>query len=225
MKSITVVIPAFNEENTIAATVRAVQKLDYINRILVVDDGSTDQTAASAEIAGAEILKLSPNRGKGGAMNAAVQYIQGDIVAFIDADLGQCAEQVGLILQPIINEEADLVIAAFPPAKKKGGFGLVKNTARWAIRKAGQIEMVSPLSGQRAMNKEVLQAVTPFKEAYGVELGMTIKALQKGYKVIEVPTTMTHNETGRDIKGFLHRGRQFIDVLKVIKAESGGNKT
>ena len=85
--------------------------------------------------------------------------------------------------------------------------------------------MVSPLSGQRAMNKEVLQAVTPFKEAYGVELGMTIKALQKGYKVIEVPTTMTHNETGRDIKGFLHRGRQFIDVLKVIKAESGGNKT
>ncbi len=158
-------------------------------------------------------------------MNAAVQYIQGDIVAFIDADLGQCAEQVGLILQPIINEEADLVIAAFPPAKKKGGFGLVKNTARWAIRKAGQIEMVSPLSGQRAMNKEVLQAVTPFKEAYGVELGMTIKALQKGYKVIEVPTTMTHNETGRDIKGFLHRGRQFIDVLKVIKAESGGNKT
>lgn len=225
MKSITVVIPAFNEENTIAATVRAVQKLDYINRILVVDDGSTDQTAASAEIAGAEILKLSPNRGKGGAMNAAVQYIQTDIVAFIDADLGQCAEQVGLILQPIINEEADLVIAAFPPAKKKGGFGLVKNTARWAIRKAGQIEMVSPLSGQRAMNKEVLQAVTPFKEAYGVELGMTIKALQKGYKVIEVPTTMTHNETGRDIKGFLHRGRQFIDVLKVIKAESGGNKT
>ena len=225
MKAITVVIPAFNEENTIAATVRAVQKLDYINRILVVDDGSTDQTAASAEIAGAEILKLSPNRGKGGAMNAAVQYIQGDIVAFIDADLGQCAEQVGLILQPIINEEADLVIAAFPPAKKKGGFGLVKNTARWAIRKAGQMEMVSPLSGQRAMNKEVLQAVTPFKEAYGVELGMTIKALQKGYKVIEVPTTMTHNETGRDIKGFLHRGRQFIDVLKVIKAESGGNKT
>lgn len=225
MKLITVVIPAFNEENTIAATVRAVQKLDYINRILVVDDGSTDQTAASAEIAGAEILKLSPNRGKGGAMNAAVQYIQGDIVAFIDADLGQCAEQVGLILQPIINEEADLAIASFPPAKKKGGFGLVKNTARWAIRKAGQIEMVSPLSGQRAMNKEVLQAVTPFKEAYGVELGMTIKALQKGYKVIEVPTTMTHNETGRDIKGFLHRGRQFIDVLKVIKAESGGNKT
>lgn len=224
MKAITVVIPAFNEENTIAATVRAVQKLDYINRILVVDDGSTDQTAATAEKTGAEILKLSPNRGKGGAMNAAVQYIQGDIVAFIDADLGQCAEQVGLILQPIINEEADLVIAAFPPAKKKGGFGLVKNTARWAIRKAGQMEMVSPLSGQRAMNKEVLQAVTPFKEAYGVELGMTIKALQKGYKVIEVPTTMTHNETGRDIKGFLHRGRQFIDVLKVIKAESGGKK-
>lgn len=220
MKFITVVIPAFNEEKTIESTVRAVQKLDHIDMVLVVDDGSTDQTARIAAGTGAEVLVLSPNRGKGGAMNAAIEYIKTDIVAFIDADLGQCAEQVELILQPIINQDADLAIAAFPPAIRKGGFGLVKNTARRAIRKAGQIETVSPLSGQRAMNKEVLQAITPFRQAYGVELGMTLKALKKGYKVIEVPTTMTHNETGRNLKGFLHRGRQFIDVLKVIRAES-----
>ncbi|HNX28324.1 MAG TPA: glycosyltransferase family 2 protein [Syntrophomonadaceae bacterium] len=224
MKSITVVIPAFNEEKAIQATVKAVQKLDYISEILVVDDGSTDETAALAEQAGARVLKLRPNRGKGGAMNAALQYIDTDIVAFIDADLGGCAEQVGLILKPIINEEADLAIAAFPPAQKKGGFGLVKNTARRAIKKAGQIEVISPLSGQRAMTRKVLMAVTPFREAYGVELGMTLRALQKGFKLVEVPTTMTHNETGRDLKGFMHRGRQFIDVIKVIIAESGGKK-
>jgi hypothetical protein len=57
-----------------------------------------------------------------------------------------------------------------------------------------------------------------------VELGMTLRALQKDFKLVEVPTTMTHSETGRDLKGFLHRGRQFIDVIKVIIAESGRNK-
>jgi glycosyltransferase involved in cell wall biosynthesis len=182
MKSITVVIPAFNEEKTIEATIKAVQKLDHINKILVVDDGSLDKTAELAEKTGVQVLKLSPNRGKGGAMNAAAKTIETDIVAFIDADLGECAEQVGLILQPIINGEADLAIAAFPPAQKKGGFGLVKNTARRAIKKTGQVEVVSPLSGQRAMTREVLQAVTPFREAYGVELGMTLRALQKDFK-------------------------------------------
>ena len=224
MKSITVVIPAFNEENTIIETVQAVQKLAYIDKILVVDDGSTDQTAELAQQMGAVVIRMRPNRGKGGAMNAALTHIETDIVAFIDADLGACAEQVSLILQPIINEEADLAIAAFPPAQKKGGFGLVKGTARRAIKKAGQIEVVSPLSGQRAMTREVLQAVTPFHEAYGVELGMTIRALQKGFKIVEVPTTMSHKETGRDLKGFLHRGRQFIDVIRVIKEETGGKK-
>ncbi len=221
MKSITVVIPAFNEEKTIEATIQAVQKLDRIDKILVVDDGSNDKTSELAEKTGAQVLKLNPNRGKGGAMNAASKFIETDIVAFIDADLGECAEQVGLILQPIINGEADMAIAAFPPAQKKGGFGLVKNTARRAIKKAGQVEVISPLSGQRAMTREVLQAVTPFREAYGVELGMTLRALQKHFKLVEVPTTMTHSESGRDLKGFLHRGRQFIDVIKVIIAESG----
>lgn len=224
MKSITVVIPAFNEENIIKETLQAVQKLPYIGKILVVDDGSTDQTAALAQQMGAEVISLRSNCGKGGAMNAALTHIETDIIAFIDADLGACAEQVSLILQPIINEEADLAIAAFPPASKKGGFGLVKGAARRAIKKAGQIEVVSPLSGQRAMTKEVLQAVIPFHEAYGVELGMTIRALQKGFKLVEVPTTMSHKETGRDLKGFIHRGRQFIDVLRVIKEETGGKK-
>ncbi|NLB52795.1 MAG: glycosyltransferase family 2 protein [Syntrophomonadaceae bacterium] len=225
MKSVTVVIPAFNEEGTIGETVQAVKKLNIIDKIMVVDDGSTDRTAEIADGLGVSVVKVHPNRGKGGAMNAAVEYLDTDIVAFIDGDLGACAEQVNLILKPVILGEADLAIAAFPPARKKGGFGLVKGTARRAIQKVGQIEVTSPLSGQRAMTRELLKAVIPFHEAYGVELGMTIRALKKGFRVVEVPTTMYHKETGRDLKGFIHRGRQFFDVLRVLKEETGGNKT
>lgn len=219
MKSITVVIPAYNEESTIGDTIQAVKELKNINKIIVVNDGSTDKTAEIAKSWDIELIDLKINRGKGGAMNSSLPYINSDIVVFLDADLGNSAKEAYKIITPVLEGKADLAIAAFPPPQKKGGFGLVKGTAAWAIKRAGGIEAKAPLSGQRAMTKEVLQAVTPFSEAYGVELAMTINALRHGFRVIEVPTTMRHNETGRDLAGFKHRGKQFIDVIKVILNE------
>lgn len=222
MKTITVVIPAYNEEARIAETLKAVKSLHGIDRIIVVNDGSSDQTAVRAREQGVEVLTLPANRGKGGAMNAVIPLIETDVVAFLDADLGASAAEARKIIDPVIAGETDLCIAAFPPPTKKGGFGLVKGTAARAIKKAGNIEVTAPLSGQRAMTREVLYALTPFHEAYGVELGMSIKALQKGFRLMEVPTTMKHNESGRDLKGFLHRGRQFLDVVRVIRRETRG---
>ncbi len=220
MKSVMTVIPAFNEEGTIGLTIAAVQTVGGISKILVVDDGSSDATAERAREAGAQVLVLENNCGKGGAMNRAVELIDTDVVVFLDADLGVTASQASLIIKPVLEGEADLCIAAFRPAKKKGGFGLVKGTARRAIKKIADIEVRSPLSGQRAMNREVLMAVTPFHEAYGVELGMTLNALAHGFRVKEVITDMRHNETGRDLQGFIHRGQQFLDIIRVINLEN-----
>lgn len=220
MRSVSVIIPAYNEAKRIAATIQAVKKLAGINKIIVVNDGSSDDTAARARAEGVMVVDLCPNRGKGGAMNAALPYIDTDIAVFLDADLEGAAGQANLIIEPVVNGKTDMCIASFPPPKKKGGFGLVKGTAAWAIRKVGKINVTAPLSGQRAMTAEVLRTVTPFYEGYGVELGMSIKALTHGFKLMEVPTTMTHKETGRDLKGFIHRGRQFIDVVRVIRKET-----
>ncbi|MBO8159178.1 glycosyltransferase family 2 protein [Thermosyntropha sp.] len=220
MKNIACVIPAYNEEERITATIEGVKKVPEINRILVINDGSTDGTARKVKDAGAELLDLKVNRGKGGAMNAALPYLKDtDIVVFLDADLGETSAEASKIIKPVLEGKADLCIAAFAPPRKKGGFGLVKGTAAWIIRKTGEFDSIAPLSGQRAMTAEVLKAITPFSEAYGVELGMTLSALRQGFRVLEVPTEMRHNETGRDLKGFIHRGKQFIDVLKVIKNE------
>lgn len=221
MPTVTVVIPAFNEEKTITDTIRALKKRPEVDNILVVNDGSSDNTSALARQEEVEVLDLPSNRGKGAAMNSALEHINTDIIAFVDGDLGSAAGEVHKILAPVLEGKTDLCIAAFPTPTKKGGFGLVKGTAARAIRKAGNLESIAPLSGQRAMTREVLTAVTPFREGYGVELGMTIKALQKGFRIMEVPTTMTHNETGRDLKGFLHRGKQFVDVVRVIRQEGG----
>ena len=222
MKTVTVVIPAYNEETRIGDTLQAVKALDNVAKIIVVNDGSTDKTAEVVRRYNIDLIDLQENVGKGGAMNNVLPYIETDIAVFLDADLGSSASEASKIFVPLLNEEADLVIAAFPPPTRKGGFGLVKGTAAKAIKNAGNLEVTAPLSGQRAMTKEVLKVVTPFSKAYGVELAMTIKALKNGFRVIEVPTLMKHNETGRDLAGFIHRGKQFIDVLKVIIKERRG---
>lgn len=217
MPDVTVVVPAYNEEQRIAGTIKAIRTINSVNRIIVVNDGSRDNTSAIARSAGAEVIDLNPNRGKGGAMNAVIPYLDSEIIVFLDADLGPSAAEAGKIIEPVLAGRCDLAIAAFPAPQKKGGFGLVKGTAARALRKAGLPDSIAPLSGQRAMTKAVLQAVMPFHEAYGVELGMTIRALGQGMRVMEIPTTMSHNETGRDLKGFLHRGRQFWNVQQVLR--------
>jgi glycosyltransferase involved in cell wall biosynthesis len=214
--TVTVVLPAYNEESRIVDTLRAVRSLSLVDEIIVVNDGSTDGTAERVHQFGVTLIDLPTNMGKGGAMNAALPYINSDIVVFLDADLGSSANEAVKIIKVVEDGLCDLAIAAFPPPTRKGGFGLVKGTAAWAIRRAGKMEVTAPLSGQRAMTRRALEMLSPFDEDYGVELGMTIKALVLGLRVMEVPTTMSHKETGRDIKGFSHRGKQFIDVIRVL---------
>lgn len=214
--TVTVVLPAYNEETRIVDTLSAVKGLNLVDEIIVVNDGSTDRTAERVREIGVTLIDLPTNLGKGGAMNATLPYINCDIVVFLDADLGSSANEAGKIIQVVRDGLCDLAIAAFPPPTRKGGFGLVKGTAAWAIRRAGKMEATAPLSGQRAMTRRALEMLSPFDEDYGVELGMTIKALALGLRVMEVPTTMSHKETGRDIKGFLHRGKQFLDVIRVL---------
>ncbi|MDD3271147.1 MAG: glycosyltransferase family 2 protein [Syntrophomonadaceae bacterium] len=214
--TVTVVLPAYNEETRIVDTLSAVKGLNLVDEIIVVNDGSTDRTAERVREIGVTLIDLPTNLGKGGAMNATLPYINCDIVVFLDADLGSSANEAGKIIQVVRDGLCDLAIAAFPPPTRKGGFGLVKGTAAWAIRRAGKMEATAPLSGQRAMTRRALEMLSPFDEDYGVELGMTIKALALGLRVMEVPTIMSHKETGRDIKGFLHRGKQFLDVIRVL---------
>ncbi len=214
--TVTVVLPAYNEELRIIDTLRAVKSLSMVDEIIVVNDGSTDRTAEQVRDFGVTLINLPANQGKGGAMNGALPYINSDIVVFLDADLGSSAKEAVKIIKVVEDGLCDLAIAAFPPPTRKGGFGLVKGTAAWAIRRAGKMEVTAPLSGQRALTRRALEMLSPFDEDYGVELGMTIKALTLGLRVMEVPTTMTHKETGRDIKGFLHRGKQFLDVIRVL---------
>jgi glycosyltransferase involved in cell wall biosynthesis len=216
LKRVSVLIPAHNEEDNIFDTVIAAFALPGVTRVVVVDDASTDRTSEMAEKAGAMVKLLNINAGKGAAMNAGAPLLDGDIVLLLDGDLGASAIGAAPLLEPVISEEADMTVAVFPRSGKKGGFGLVKGLARGGIRYYTGLEMTAPLSGQRGMSRKAFESVLPFAEGYGVEVALTVKAAAGGFRVREIPVDMTHKETGRDLKGFMHRGRQFNDVLRTL---------
>ena len=211
---VAVIIPAHDEAVRIGATVRAAATIPQVTRVVVVDDGSRDDTDQVAETAGAKVVRLWGNRGKGTALEAgAARVADADVVLLLDADLGETAAQAELLLAPLLAGEADMTIAGFPPARGKAGFGLVKGLAHWGIAQlGGGFDALAPLSGQRALTRACLATVRPFSAGYGAEVGLTVRALRAGFRVREVPTTMAHAETGRDLKGFVHRGRQFVHV-------------
>ena len=212
-----IIVPAYNEEARIGATLEALKKLPEVDEIIVVDDGSEDRTVSIAQEAGVKVIAREENQGKGQALNLGITAARGaEVLLFLDADLGASAQEAAKLLRPILEGWADMTIARFPPAKKKGGFGLVKKLARWGIQQATGLRMGSPLSGQRAMRREVVDALGNLAEGFGVEVALSIDAFKAGFRLKEVPVNMSHAETGRTWAGFCHRGQQFIAVLEVL---------
>ncbi|SDK50391.1 glycosyltransferase family 2 protein [Natronincola ferrireducens] len=216
---ISVIVPAFNEGGRIIKTLNAVKRIDIVSKIYVIDDGSKDDTVRQVEIIEDIILiKNIVNRGKGASLKKGIEeaITTSDIIVFLDADLEESAEEAIKLIYPILEDDADVTIGRFPAAKKKGGFGLVKALARYGVYFNTGIKLNTVLSGQRAFKQEVLRDLSFNYEGYGIELGMTIDILNKGYRVKEVDVTMFHNETSRNIQGFIHRGKQFWHILKVL---------
>ena len=217
---ISVLIPAYNEADRIADTLAAVRSFaaeTHIREIIVVDDGSADDTADRAQAAGADVVFRQQNSGKGAALNRALALAQGDILLLLDADLGASAAEAVRLLGPVVSGAADMSIATFPRhAGKGGGVGLVVRLARWGIHRLTGQTMLAPLSGQRAVRRQVLEDMGGFAEGWGVEVSLTVNALQNGYRVLEIPTQMSHRVTGRSPGAVLHRAEQFVAALRAL---------
>jgi glycosyltransferase involved in cell wall biosynthesis len=213
MPFVSAVIPAFNERERIADTVSALRRISLIDEIIVVDDGSSDDTAARADNAGADTVIRQRNGGKGAALTSGVAIASGEIILLIDADLGDSAFEAAKLLAPVRSGTADMTIATFPVIPGKGGgVGLVVRLSRWGIQRLTGRAVAAPLSGQRAITRKLLDEVGGFAEGWGVEVALTVNALWREFTVMEIPTTMTHRVTGRSPKEVIHRARQLFSA-------------
>lgn len=214
--NISAILPAYNEERRLPETIASLRESRFVSEIIVVDDGSADGTARAAEGRADIVVRLPVNRGKGEALRQGTLRGKGDVFLFLDSDLGATARFADRLLEPVLRGEADMSVALFPSAKRKAGFGLVKGLARHGIYRLTGFQAQSPLSGQRALTRAAAEAIRDWDVRFGIEVGMTIDALRRGFSIVEVPIPFAHRETGRDLPGFWHRGKQFVDVGRML---------
>ncbi|HKP19373.1 MAG TPA: glycosyltransferase [Gaiellaceae bacterium] len=204
---LSVLVPARDEEERIAATVAALREQFPQAEVIVADDGSRDGTAQAAEAAGARVLRL-PRRGKGQALALAEQAAAPGPILLCDADLRGD-------LRPLLETGADLAVAAFAE-RVGGGFGLAKQATRALLRLATGRDLREPLSGQRALSHGARRRCFPPAAGFGCDAWITLDGLGAGLSVAEVELPLRHRPTRRDLGGFLHRGRQLRDVLLAL---------
>jgi len=216
--NVTAVIPAYNEEQTIADVVKCVKSIDKIQKVIVVSDGSTDSTAEIARECGADVIELDENVGKGGAIRAGINECGTEIILFLDADLiGLTEKHVLDLIEPVIDNKADMTIGIF----KKGR--MVTDLA----------QKVTPyLSGQRAIKKSIIDKIPNIDiTRYGVEVALTKYVDKFNVRVQEVDlpdmTHVTKEEKLGIIRGMHARLKMYWDFVKILSSyniKSGSSK-
>lgn len=181
--TISVIIPAYNEEATVAEVVKTTKKLSYVNEIIVVDDGSSDNTKEEAKEAGAIVISHKENKGKGSAIKTGVKHATGDILAFIDADISNLtSKKIDIMIKPIIEKKADITKTKF--SRESGR--VTELTAKPLLSLFfPELNLEQPLSGQFAGRRSSLSKMK-FEEDYGVDVGIVLDADIHGIKIEEV---------------------------------------
>ena len=218
---IVVVVSAYNEEERLGETLAALGSAFPGARVMVADDFSTDGTAAVVSEAGCELVRPHKHLGKGGANTLAVQRLMSrgsarelPVLVLCDGDLGSSASALPALVDAVRSGAGDLAVGAFA-RRVGGGFGIALRFSRWAIRRRAGVVVDAPISGQRALAPDVIRAVVPFADGFGMETAMTIDAVRAGFRLVEVELPLSHRATGRSLGGFVHRFRQLLSVARV----------
>jgi glycosyltransferase involved in cell wall biosynthesis len=198
-------IPAFNEEKNIASLIIQLKKIT--DEIVVCDDGSTDLTSKIAEELGATVINHEKNLGYGAAIRSIFlksKDLDGDVLVTFDADGQHRIEDISKVINPIINEESDLVIGSRfldesekeVPKYRKVGINVITKITNATIKK----QLTDSQSGFRAYSKKVLNELNPSESGMGISTEILIKASAKNFRISEVPIkiiytgdTSTHN--------------------------------
>ena len=182
-QKVSVIIPAYNEEDTVATVVGVVQKVSFVDEIIVVNDGSSDNTEAEAIKAGARVITHEVNKGKGEALFTGYREAECDIIAFIDADIHNLtSKKVEAMIMPILEGKTDITKTKFARARGR----VTELTAKPLLNFFfPEISFEQPLSGQFAARKEVLKRIN-FEKDYGVDVGIVIDADVLGISITEV---------------------------------------
>lgn len=205
------IIPAYNEERTVADVVTAVKGADVADEVIVVDDGSSDRTAEEARRAGARVVSLPRNVGKGGAMKAGANHTSAEVLLFVDADLtGLTRAHLVALVEPVVSERCDMTVGLF-------------DEGRFATDMAQKL--APSLSGQRAVRRSLIDNIPKLEETgYGVERVISKYAEREGIRVewvvLKNVAQITKEEKIGFRKGFRARLKMYWEIIRSSRMQT-----
>jgi len=226
---INVIIPALNEEEPIGKVVRAVAATKIPSEIIVVDNGSTDQTAERARSAGARVV-AEPQRGYGRACSAGVRALspECDIVVFLDGDGSDCPGFMNELVDPILAGKYDFVIGSRTRGKREAGSMNLQQILSGRI--AGFILRLlygvryTDMCPFRAIRRDALARLGMREQTYGWNLEMQMKAARAGLRILEVPVNHRRRTGGESkvsgtLRGTFVAGTRIVATLLRVAFE------
>lgn len=199
------IIPAWNEEKHISQVINKVK--DKVDFVIVVDDCSQDQSYHLAQAAGAITLRHPINRGQGAALQTGSDYalkLGADIIVHFDADDQFSAAEIPNIIQPILNQEADVVFGS-RFLQKQDNLPKLKKYIFWPLGRMVNrffgVKTSDPQSGFRAYTKEVANSFRIENDGMAHCSEILIKLSQANWRIKEVPITVTYHEFGQKFSG------------------------
>ncbi|MDY6965849.1 MAG: glycosyltransferase family 2 protein [Halobacteriota archaeon] len=215
-------MPAYNEEVAIGSVVLRARR--HVEKVIVVDDGSTDATSKIAELAGAEVIKHERNLGKGAALRDAFEWVRGldaDVLVILDADGQHNPDEIPRLIDPIVNCEADVVVGSrflrgkhsVPRYRRIGQEVLTFLTNLVTRTKIGDSQ-----SGFRAFSKRAMDSLE-FKEmGIGIESQMHRSACDLNLSIKEVPISCRYDVVNRSKLNPFYHGFSVINaILRVVE--------
>jgi glycosyltransferase involved in cell wall biosynthesis len=221
---IVAIIPAYNEEDTIGTVV--LRTKPYVDKVIVVDDGSKDKTAETAQLAGAEVVQHITNGGKGAALKTGFEYAEKlhvDVVVCLDADAQHNPDDIPKIIAPILSGEAEMVIAS--RYENKDGvkdIPIYRRFGLWVLNKAtnfgSECNVMDTQCGFRAYSGEVLGKFGFKKKGFSVESEMLEDAIENNIKIKEVPFVPKYDVLNSSTEKPVKHGLGVLNsILKIIK--------
>jgi glycosyltransferase involved in cell wall biosynthesis len=228
MNNVSVIIPALNEEEPIGGVVREVSATKIPGDIIVVDNGSTDQTANRAREAGARVVKAPRGYGRACAAGVAALRPESEIVVFLDGDGSDCPEFMNQLVDPIVAEKYDFVIGSRTRGRREQGSMNLQQIVSGRI--AGWLMSIlygvrySDMCPFRAIRRATLEKLGMREQTYGWNLEMQMKAARAGLRILEVPVNHRRRAGGESkvsgtVRGTFVAGARIFATFIRIAAE------
>jgi len=221
---ITIGIPAYNEEKNIASIIVKLKKI--AQKIIVCDDGSTDLTGEIAQKLGATVIRHPKNLGYGSGIRSIFQKakeIDSDILVTFDADGQHQVEDIKKVIEPILKNNADLVIGSRfldnktidVPEYRKIGIKLITKVTNSTLEE----KITDSQSGFRAYNKDIITKLEPGDVGMGISTEILIKASSHGFKITEVPINILYDGNTSTHNPVSHGTSVLLSTIKYISIE------